>query len=93
MAPNQSVEGGGPWVNFIDNKDDRIHYQVGDAAKTGLPDASTDVVLLQFLPNKLPHLVTMHRPNVIGSSFLLVSKNVIHYKKFLDLISLIITLG
>ena len=58
MAPIQSIEGGGPWVNAID-KDDHIQYQVGNAAKTGLPDASTDVVLLQFLPDELPHLVTM----------------------------------
>ena len=58
MAPIQSVEDGGPWVNAID-KDDRIQYQVGDAAKTGLPDASADVVLLQFVPHELPHLVTM----------------------------------
>ena len=59
MAPIQSVKGSGPWVNFIDNKDDHIQYQVGDAAKTRLPDASTDVVLLQFLPVDFPDLVTM----------------------------------
>ena len=59
MAPIQSIEGGCPWVNFIDNKDNHIQYEVSDAAKTGLPDASTDVVLLEFLPDKLPHLVTM----------------------------------
>lgn len=58
MAPIQSIEDGGPWVSAID-KDDRIQYQVGNAAKTGLPDASADVVVLQFVAHELPHQVTI----------------------------------
>jgi ubiquinone/menaquinone biosynthesis C-methylase UbiE len=48
----------GPWVNTI-VKDDRIRYQVGDAAQTGLPDASVDIVNLQFVAHELPYVVTL----------------------------------
>lgn len=39
LAPIQSLDKGGPWVNAIE-KDDRIEYSVGNAASTGLPDNS-----------------------------------------------------
>lgn len=57
MAPIQSLEEGGPWVSAI-NKDNRIQYQVGNAAMTGLADSSVDVVVLQFVAHELPHQVT-----------------------------------
>ena len=57
-APLSSLEEGGPWVNSI-QRDDRIQYQVGNAAKTGLPSNSVDVVNLQFVAHELPYTVTL----------------------------------
>ena len=58
LAPVASIEEGGPWVSRIE-PDDRIEYIVGDAARTGLPSASVDVVNLMFVAHELPHQVTL----------------------------------
>jgi ubiquinone/menaquinone biosynthesis C-methylase UbiE len=52
LAPKRFDEGG-PWVSTI-TPDDRIQYQVGDAAQTGLESESFDVVNLQFVLHELP---------------------------------------
>ena len=52
LAPKRFDEGG-PWVSTI-TPDDRIEYQVGDAAQTGLESESFDVVNLQFVTHELP---------------------------------------
>jgi ubiquinone/menaquinone biosynthesis C-methylase UbiE len=58
LAPLQSMDQGGNWVNAIE-KDDRIEYQFGSAADTKLPDNSVDVVNLQFVAHELPYGVTL----------------------------------
>jgi ubiquinone/menaquinone biosynthesis C-methylase UbiE len=52
LAPKRFDEGGN-WVSTI-TPDDRIQYQVGDAAQTGLESESFDVVNLQFVLHELP---------------------------------------
>lgn len=54
----KSLEEGGPWINSV-TSDDRITYQVGAAESTGLPNASVDVVNLQFVAHELPATVTI----------------------------------
>lgn len=49
----KSFEEGGDWVSTVEN-DDRIEYAVGDAANSGLPAESFDVVNLSFVLHELP---------------------------------------
>ena len=57
-APIKSKQDGGNWVNTVE-KDERIHFQTGNAARTGLPDNSVDIVNLQFVAHELPYTVTL----------------------------------
>jgi ubiquinone/menaquinone biosynthesis C-methylase UbiE len=54
----KSIDEGGPWINAI-KADDRINYQVAAAEATGLPDASVDIVNLQFVAHELPAQATL----------------------------------
>jgi ubiquinone/menaquinone biosynthesis C-methylase UbiE len=54
----KSIDNGGAWVNSI-TPDERISYQVAAAEATGLPDASVDIVNLQFVAHELPAAVTL----------------------------------
>lgn len=54
----RSFTDGGSWVSTI-HFDDRIDYRVGDAANTGLPAESADVVNVQFVLHELPIEVSM----------------------------------
>jgi ubiquinone/menaquinone biosynthesis C-methylase UbiE len=62
------------WVCDIDT-DDRITYQWGNGADTKLPDASVDVVNVQFVSHELPVHVTLdivreaHRILKVGGQF------------------------
>jgi len=52
LAP-KGVADGGPWVTTI-KPDERIELIVGDAATTGLPDSSADVVNIGLVVHELP---------------------------------------
>ena len=58
----RSFTDGGSWVNTI-KFDERIEYRVGDAADTGLPDESVDVVNVQFVVHELPVEVSIQIMN------------------------------
>ena len=52
LAP-KSIDEGGPWLTTI-KPDDRIELVVGNAAATGLPESSVDVVNIGLVVHELP---------------------------------------